>query len=494
MPIDNAKVPTSATIMWTHYVQPWIYPVLFLIYAATIVSCTAVVLSEKRNPIKSLAWVVALVFLPVVGLVIYLFFGRSLKNKRMISRHNKRKLLSRQSTPASAFALENLSESTRQIVKLASSLGATPLSYATSMEIFTDGVGKFDALKRDLRAARKSIYLQYYIFSDDKLGNEIADVLIRKAGEGLNVRVIYDHVGSFSTRKKFFDKMRAGGVEVHPFFRVTFKLLANRVNWRNHRKVVIIDDAIGYVGGMNIADRYIDGIAPGDGWRDTHLRLEGPAVGGLIYSFAVDWNFLKHHTNIEPIETSNIMVPNNVKLPAQFLTSGPTDHWPSIAYLFQRVIMSARKCVYLQTPYFLPTDALLKALQTAALSRVDVRVMIPASPDSVMLRYASFSYITECLQAGIKVYLYMPGMLHAKTLIIDDEFCTIGSTNFDFRSFEHNFEGNMLIYDPRVNHELKDEFFKDVQQCRKLTLSVWLQRPRALRFGESIIRLLAPIL
>ena len=480
--------------MWIQYVQPWIYPVIFLIYAAMIVSCIAVVLSEKRNPIKSLAWVVALIFLPIGGLILYLFFGRSLKNKRMISRHNKRKLLSRQSTPTSAFSIDNLSESARQMVKLATSLGATPLSYATSMEIFTTGIGKFDALKHDLNNAEKSIYLQYYIFADDKLGNEIADILIRKAQEGLIVRVIYDHVGSFSTRNKFFERMRRAGVEVHPFFRVTFKLLANRINWRNHRKVVIIDDSIGYVGGMNIADRYVDGISADEGWRDTHLRLEGPAVGGLIYSFAVDWNFLKHHTDIKPIETSNNSVPCAVKLPAQFLTSGPTDHWPSISYLFQRAILSARKCVYVQTPYFLPTDALLKALQTAALSRLDVRVMIPARPDSLMLRYASFSYITECLQAGIKVYLYLPGMLHAKTLIIDDEFCTIGSTNFDFRSFEHNFEGNMLIYDPCVNQELKDEFFNDIRKCRKLTLSAWLQRPRALRFGESIVRLLAPIL
>lgn len=480
--------------MWTHYVQPWIYPILFLIYAATIVSCIAVVLSEKRNPIKSLAWVVALIFLPVVGLIFYIFFGRSLKNKRMISRHNKRKLLSRQHSPSSTYSIDLLPESTRSLVKLATSLGASSLSYATSMEIFTEGKGKFEALKRDLNNAKKSIYLQYYIFTDDKLGTEIADILTAKARAGLCVRVIYDHVGSFYTHKKFFDRMSEAGVDVHPFFRVTFKLLANRINWRNHRKVVIIDDTIGYIGGMNIADRYINGLTPGEGWRDTHLRLEGPAIGGLIYSFSVDWNFLKHHTDIQPIVTKNLPVDNNVKLPAQFIGSGPTDHWPSISYLFQRAILSARKCVYLQTPYFLPTDALLKALQTAALSKVDVRVMMPAKPDSMMLRYASFSYITECLQAGIKVYLYMPGMLHAKTLIIDDNFSTIGSTNFDFRSFEHNFEGNMLMYDVRVNHEMKDLFFHDISKCKKLTLNTWLQRPRALRFGESIVRLMAPIL
>lgn len=480
--------------MWTNYLQPWVYPALFLIYAATIVSCIAVVLSEKRNPIKSLAWVIALTFLPVVGLVMYMFFGRSLKNKRMISRHNKRKLLSKQRHTPNTFTPDSLSPANQSLVKLAASLGATPLSYASSIDIFTTGAEKFEALKRDLREARRCINLQYYIFSDDKLGLEIAAILMDKARHGVKVRVIYDHVGSFSAPGRFFTKMREAGVEAHPFFRVTFPQLANRINWRNHRKVVVIDDRIGYVGGMNIASRYIHGIKPGQKWRDTHLRLEGPVVGGLQYSFAVDWNFLKHHTDIEPINTLPGPAPDQTRIPAQFITSGPTDHWPSIAYLYHRAILMARKSVYLQTPYFLPTDSLLKALQTAALARVDVRVMLPATPDSVMLRYASYSYITECLQAGIKVYLYKPGMLHAKTLIIDDDFSTVGSTNFDFRSFEHNFEGNLLMYDPRVNRELKEQFFADVQESIKLTLNAWLTRPRTLRFGESVIRLLSPIL
>lgn len=481
--------------MWTSYLQPWVYPTISLLYAATILGCIAVVLSEKRNPIKSLAWIIALIFLPVAGLVIYMFFGRSLKNKRMISRHNKRKLLSKQHNNALTFPLDNLEPALRSLAKLAVSLGASPLSYATSIKIFTHGKDKFDALKHDLRQARRSICLQYYIFSGDALGREIAGILTEKAREGVKVKVIYDHVGSFSTRKRFFDAMRSAGVEVHPFSRVTFRLLANRINWRNHRKVVVIDESIGYVGGMNIADRYVTPPAEGNrSWRDTHVRVEGPVVAGLLYSFAVDWNFMKHRTDIQPISTPMLPAAPPVRIPAQFLTSGPTDRWPAIAHLYQRAILQARKCVYLQTPYFLPTDSLLNALQTAALARVDVRVMMPANPDSVMLRYASYSYVTECLQAGIKVYLYKAGMLHSKTLIVDDEFSTIGSTNFDFRSFEHNFEGNILAYDPDVNRELKEQFFDDISQSYKLNLTGWLQRPRTLRFGESVIRLLSPIL
>ncbi len=479
--------------MWTTYFQPWVYPVLFLLYAATIVSCIAVVLSEKRNPIKSLAWVIALLFLPVIGLIIYLFFGRSLKSIHMISRHNKRKLLSKVhqcNEPMQDTGLDDLS---RSLIRLATTLGAGPLSFATSLYVFTRGDEKFDALKRDLRNARHSINLQYYIFSDDKLGREIAAILMDKARNGVKVRVIYDHVGSFSAASRFFTKMKQAGVEAHPFFRVTFPSLANRINWRNHRKVVVIDDDIGYVGGMNIATRYITGMKPGEVWRDTHARVQGPIVSTLMYSFAVDWNFLERHTDIEPISCPTYPA-QPLKIPMQFITSGPTDHWPNIAHLFQRAILMARKCVYIQTPYFLPTDTLLNSLQTAALAHVDVRVMMPAVPDSVMLRYASYSYVTECLQAGIKVYLYKPGMLHAKVLIVDDEFSSTGSTNFDFRSFEHNFEGNLLIYDKSVNRELKELFFTDIRDCVKLTYTAWIQRPRTLRFGESIIRLLSPIL
>lgn len=479
---------------WHEYISPWVYPVLFAAYVASIVSCIAVVLSEKRNPIKSLAWVVALIFLPVAGLVLYLFFGRSIKSKRMISRHNKRKLLSKQGNVAGIDLSAGLTPESSQLIKLASNLSGIQPQGATDVQIFRWGKDKFDALKMDLKQARNSINLQYYIFSDDDFGQEIAAILMDKARSGLKVRVIYDHVGSFSARRRFFTKMRQAGVEAHPFFRVTFPQLANRINWRNHRKVVVIDDKIGYIGGMNIARRYVDGPGKGKVWRDTHLRVEGPVVASLLYSFAVDWNFLRHHSDITPIEPVSMKNTVGKLIPAQLITSGPTDRWASIAMLFQRAILSARKSVYIQTPYFLPTDALLKALQTAALSRIDVRLMIPARSDSNLLRLASYSYITECMQAGIKVYLYKPGMLHSKTMVVDDEFCTIGSTNFDFRSFEHNFEGNMLMYDRAVNREMKDQFFTDIADCAKLTYSSWTHRPLPIRFWESIVRLLSPIL
>lgn len=413
----------------------------------------------------------------------------------MISRHNKRKLLSRQpKVPREVINSLTLSDYDKQLIRLADSTDATSLSCAYSIEIFTRGEDKFKSLRHDLENARQSINLQYYIFSDDSLGFEIADILMRKAREGLKVRVIYDHVGSFSVRTRFFTKMKEAGVDAHPFFRVTFPQLASRVNWRNHRKIVVIDDNISYIGGMNIARRYIDGMNKGGiEWRDTHLRLEGPISTSLLYSFAVDWNFIRHHADIHPINPPKIE-PGLRQIPMQLITSGPNDKWSHIAILFQKAILSAKKSVYIQTPYFLPTEALLSALQTAALAKVDVRIMIPRKSDSTMLRYASYSYIGECLAAGIKIYFYESGMLHAKTMIIDEEFSTTGSTNFDFRSFEHNFEANLLIYDKDTNRRMRNIFFEDIEKCTKITHSVWQHRPTSQRFWESIMRLTSPVL
>lgn len=468
----------------------WVYNILALIYVITIISCVAVVLSENRNPIKSLAWITVLIFLPLVGLLFYLFFGRNPKSLHLINRHNKRKLL--HDRPPSTVKLRDtasLSNENRQIVKLADSIASAPLCIGNEIDIFTSGPEKFDALKKDLENAKESIYLQYYIFADDRLGHEIAEILMRKAREGVSVKVLYDHVGSFSVKSGFFRKMRKAGVDAHPFFRVTFPQLANRVNWRNHRKMVIIDSETGYIGGMNIADRYADAEAR---WRDTHFRVRGSVVNILKYSFAIDWNFMRKEFEFE--KTPSALPAEGNDMGVQLLTSGPGETWSSISMAFLKAIASAQKSIYIQTPYFLPTDALLKALQAAALSRIDVRIMLPRKSDSRLLNLASYSYVTQCLQAGIKIYFYEPGMLHAKTMIIDDDFVTGGSTNFDFRSFEHNFEANIFIYDKAFNRRMRDIFFDDLSRCSKITLAKWHRRPRWQRFLESIVRLMSPVL
>ena len=463
-----------------------------VIYTFSIISVIGVILSENRNPVKSLAWVTVLVLFPLAGLIIYIFFGRSFKNKRMISRRNKRRLKKREPSIRNGGAnISALSAESRQQILLARSLCGAMLYPGNEVEIFTNGKDKFESLLNDLRGAKEYIHLQYYIFEDDKIGCEVREILTERASAGVKVRVIYDHVGSISVKKRFFREMADAGVQVYPFFRVAFPPFGSRINWRNHRKIVIIDGKTGYIGGMNIADRYIDG-GKFRLWRDCHMRVTGPAVSAMQYSFAVDWSFMGQPLIEEKVETENHS--DRPEIGMQLLTSGPTSEWSNIAMLILKAIGNAKKRVYIQTPYFLPTESLLRTLQAAALARVDVRVMMPLNSDSRILTYASRSYITQCLRAGIKIYMFNVGMLHSKTLIIDDNFCSIGSANMDFRSFEHNFESTMFIYSREVNSQLAKQFLADMAMSRRVNVVEWRNRSKWLKAKESMLRLLSPIL
>lgn len=286
------------------------------------------------------------------------------------------------------------------------------------VEIFISGKEKFERLIQDINRARKYIHIQYYIFENDKLGNKIRDLLIARAKEGIEVRVIYDDVGCWQVKNRFFNEMKTHGIEVYPFLEVTFPSLANRINYRNHRKLVVIDGKVGYIGGLNIADRYMSESKLGF-WRDTHARITGPAVHGLQASFSVDWSFIRKELLAGPDYFPPTTMCGNTGI--QIVTSGPIGQWSNIALGFLRAISNAKRYLYIQTPYFLPTEALLKVMQTAALSKVDVRLMIPDRSDSTILRLATFSYVSQMLKAGVKVYLYQGGFLHAKTIVSDDE-------------------------------------------------------------------------
>lgn len=470
----------------------WVYWGLIIAYGITILSIIGVVISENRNPVKSLAWVTVLLVVPIIGLILYILFGRSIKNKRFISKRNRRKL--KKHEPARPFdpRTSGLKSGNGQLIKLGQSLVGAPYYEGNSARIFEDGREKFDTLFADIRNASRFIYLQYYIFEDDRIGNELANLLIEKASQGIDVKIIYDHVGSFKTKRRFFRRMREAGIGAHPFFKVTFPFFGTRINWRNHRKICLIDGRIGYIGGMNIADRYIDG-GSFNVWRDLHLRVTGPILRSLAHSFATDWNFMGC-----PIPEGTIPeiehVPNTQNLGMQLVTSGPTGQWSNIELVFLKAIGNAKQSIYIQTPYFMPTEALLRALQAAALSKIDVRIIIPRKTDSTVLRYASYSYIQECLRSGIKFYLYEKGMLHSKAIIIDDEFSTVGSTNFDFRSFEHNFESNLFIYSHEFNQRLTQRFMTDLEDSIRVLPYYWKHRPRQQKAVESFMRLFAPIL
>ncbi len=470
----------------------WIYWFFTLIYALTIISIVGVVISQNRNPVKTLAWVTVLLALPAFGLILYIIFGRNIKNKRIVSRSLRRRLRRREIGYKGDLRRLDLSDSSVQHIRLAQSLSGAPYFIDNSAELFNNGGDKIDALLTDIAKAERYVNLQYYILSDDATGCRLRDALIERARAGVKVRVIYDHVGSFRVRKRFFRAMSDAGVEVYPFYKVSFPLLGSRINWRNHRKLCIIDGETGYIGGMNIADRYVTG-GKFALWRDLHLRIEGPAVKALEYSFAVDW-YAMGHTLDEDLREPESANPKAGDYGMQLVTSGPNDQWSNIAFVFLQAISQAKKCIYIQTPYFLPTDALLRALQASALAKVDVRIMIPRRSDSEILRYASYSYINECLQAGIKFYLYEPGMLHSKSMLVDDEFATVGSTNFDFRSVEHNFESNMFIYSREFNEKLREQFYADQAECYRVKGAEWRRRPKRQKAKESLMRIFAPIL
>lgn len=474
------------------HLSKWIIYALELLYIGIVIAAVVVVLRENRNPIRALSWVIALIFLPGIGLIFYLFFGRSLRGE-MMTRQNRRRMMKRRKNLPPQSSSKNLPQDARHLMQLGQKIGKFPYTYGNEIEIFTDGKSKFESLKKDLRNARKSILLQYYIFLDDSIGKEIAEILMEKAREGLEVKVIYDHVGSFRASNRFFKKMEKAGVETQPFFRVNFPQFANRINWRNHRKIVVIDNKVGYIGGMNIADRYaVDAGKGRQVWRDTHFRVTGDITESLIYSFAIDWNFRKKEAYIPDFKDYERGSPGTSGI--QLVTGGPVSQWNNLSLMYLKVISSAKRIIWIQTPYFLPTDALFNALIAAALSDVDVRIMMPRHTDSTLLHYASFSYITQCLNAGIKVYLYQPGMLHAKAMIIDDNLVTAGSTNFDFRSFENNFESNLFIYDEEFNKKMRDIFYSDMEKCERVRREMWLKRPLPHRFLESLLRLVSPIL
>lgn len=476
---------------------PYSRLIFTILYGITAVAIIGVVVSENRNPVKTLAWITVLVLLPVVGIILYIFFGRSLRHVRMISRKKRLRLTNRDDikhlmNTRQVVRYEDEKSDRQQMINLVNSVQGSPYLANNEVEIFINGKDKFDAFKRDLLAAKNYIHIQYYIIENDTIGNEIADILKAKVAEDVKVRVLYDHVGSFHFDMSYFKKLRKAGVEVYPFMQITFPEFANRINWRNHRKIVVIDGKIGYIGGMNIADRYIDGGKMGH-WRDTHLRVVGDIVAALQVSFAIDWNFMKRELIEVPIETVDTSAMTN-PIGMQLVTGGPTSQWVNMSFVFQKAIDSARKCIYIQTPYFLPSDSLLKALQVAALSKVDVRLMIPRKPDSILLRYASYSYVKQCLTAGIKIYFYEPGMLHSKVVVVDDDFVTTGSTNFDFRSFEHNFESNVLLYSKEFNQRMRDVMLVDMHDCTRINLRSWRKRPMWQKAVESVVRLFGPLL
>jgi cardiolipin synthase len=363
------------------------------------------------------------------------------------------------------------------------------------VSIYTDGYQFFPALLTAIHEARQHIHLDMYIFADDALGCLLADALIDKAHEGVEVRVIYDDVGCWNVKHRFFERMREEGIEVASFLPVRFPSFTSKVNYRNHRKIIVIDGVVGFIGGMNIALRYVKGTGEMP-WRDTMLKVTGGAVHALQRTFLVDWYFvdrtLLSDRKYYPSLLRDEQTTNNCL--AQVVTSGPVTPYPEIMQGFVRIIMGARRYLYLETPYFLPNDSVLFALKTAALAGVDVRVLCPRYSDARFVEWASRSYLREVYEAGVKVSLYKPGFLHSKLMVCDDVITTSGSTNLDFRSFENNFEANIFFYDEGMAQRMKKVFLADEEQAVLLKdVPGRMNGGFFVRLWESITRMLSPL-
>ena len=481
--------------------EGWLYILSMTLMWGIIAATVIHVVMENGQPAKTMGWALVIFFLPVVGIVLYFFFGINHRRERLVSQRSLDQLTKRSMLNFVEQQDLHVPDSHKQLVDLFVNQNMSLPFKDNAVDIMTDGYAFFPELLKDIGQARHHIHIDMYIMEEDALGRLVADALIDKAREGVRVRIIYDDVGCWRVSHRFFERMREEGIEIYAFLPVRFPTFTSKVNYRNHRKLVIIDGSVGYIGGMNIALRYVK-----TAWRDTMLRLTGPIVYGLQRAFLVDWYFVDRTlitdriyyppftaqqksliSHLSPLTSNNCL--------AQIVTSGPTTPYPEIMQGYVRAITAARRYIYIETPYFLPNEPVLFALKTAIVAGVDVRLLCPRHSDARATEWASRSYLRELHETGARVLLYEPGFLHSKLMVIDDALTTCGSTNVDFRSFENNFEANIFIYDEGTALRLKKVFLDDQSLSTPLDqVPSWL-RPKFLpRLWESLTRLLSPLL
>ncbi|MUV38543.1 Major cardiolipin synthase ClsA [Lentibacillus sp. JNUCC-1] len=466
------------------------------LFIVNIIFAFVIIFFERQNASTTWAWLMVLVFLPIVGFILYLIFNQNFRRKRMFEWPDQEKVGIKDRINEQLEAIEQndfafksgITEAYKDQIYMHLKNDGAILTEDNKVDIFTDGREKFDALLEDIRQATDHIHVQYYIIHDDGLGTELIEAVTEKAKEGVDVRVLYDYMGSRGVSSHFYKALKEAGGLVEVFF-PHFHL-----NYRNHRKLVIIDGKVGYVGGFNVGDEYLGLDEKFGYWRDTHLRTEGNMVHALQTRFILDWNQAskKHDFAYEQRFFPEMAGTGHVG--AQIVSSGPNNEWQQIRNGYLKMIQSARKYIYLQTPYFIPGDTVQDALEIAALSGVDVRIMIPDKPDHMFVYWATLSNIGGLLKAGAKVYVYENGFVHAKTLVTDDAVASVGTANFDIRSFSLNFEVNAFLYDDQTARALRQAFEKDIHRSKQLTLEAYQQRSLTIKIKESISRLLSPVL
>jgi cardiolipin synthase len=479
-----------------------------VIYIAILILVCLRIVFETQSTNKTLAYLLFAFFIPVIGILFYVTFGI---NYWRIKRYSKKseadqrilQQLKNSISEYNAVTLEpgkaHADENGELAAMLIKDLGS-PLTKNNKVELLVNGENKFPNLMQAIEEATHHIHIEYYIYEYDNTGTPLVELLIKKAEQGVQVRFIYDDFGSPSIKKKTEERMRKAGVEIHPFHKVRFYILANRINYRNHRKIVVIDGRTAFVGGINVSDKYVNGNGAEKKdpkklfWRDTHVRIDGPAVYYLQYLFMSDWNFC----------CSTPLAPDKVYFKhigsaaegsfVQVAASGPDSQLPSVLYSILQAIYLAKEEILITTPYFIPGDSIIDALCVAALSGLSVKLLVPGICDSKLVNAASKSNYNKLLQAGVEIYLYQKGFVHAKTMTTDGKLSVVGTANMDYRSFELNFEVNAIIYDEDFASKMREVFFEDLKDAEQIDKQLWFDRSAYRQLPEKIARLFSPVL
>jgi cardiolipin synthase len=475
--------------------------IALIIYAAILIAICLRIVFETHSSTKTMAYLLFCIFVPVFGILFYLAFGINYWKKKLYTRkqnENEKMLLQLKknihrfnevTVNPDDISKDDNAELAAMLLKDLHS----PLTCSNTVKVLLNGEEKFPELMECLKKAKHHIHMEYYIYVQDDIGTAIIELLITKAKEGVQVRFIYDDFGSPSIKKKVERRMREAGIEVFPFSKVHFYLLANRINYRNHRKIVVIDGCTAFVGGINVCDKYINNKKGQLYWRDTHLRIDGPGVYYLQYLFITDWNFCSGK-KVKPQDVYfGESDANKENAYVQIAGSGPDSVQPSILFSILQAIYLAKEEILITTPYFIPGDSVVYALRVAAQSGLSVKLLVPGKGDSRLVNAASKANYDELLQAGVEIYLYKKGFVHAKTLVTDSRLSVIGTANMDHRSFELNFEVNAIIYDEKFAKKMRKIFFDDLEHAEKLNAKHWYKRSILTQLPEKFARLLSPV-
>ncbi len=486
---------SAMTGVLTFYNASTPFRVLFLFY---MVGISLFIIVDNNRPAKAISWLLIMIAFPIVGFLFYLAFGRSFR-KEKLARAKKKYMLKHLGNRANA-QLEFIKRAdvfsnavaSKKLVNLLINNTHVPFCTDNDVTVFFDGKDMFEALLSDIKKAEHHVHLEYYIIRDDETGRRLKDALIEIARAGVEVRLIYDAVGSWRLSKRFLSDLRLAGVDCKPFLPVVLPFFSRQINYRNHRKVTVIDGVVGYLGGMNIGDEYLGLDSRVGYWRDTSMRIAGESVASIEGYFLIDWVFVSG----EELPANRYLkdVYSSSQTVMQIMASGPDTDWEAMLQAYFLIIANATERVWITTPYLVPSESVLEALKTAALSGVDVRIILPANPDHFFVFWASRANFKTLINAGVKIYLYNEGFIHAKTIIVDCEISTIGTANLDIRSLEINFEINGFIYDKVIVEQLEAQYLKDIAKSTQITKQMHRSRPWYHIIYESVGRLVSPLL